>query len=139
MTSFDGYAHEHAKAWSRCINSFDGFVFVTPQYHWGYPASLKNAIVYLYNEWKGKPGLVISYGGHGRGKAAVQLQSVLSGLKMNVVPEAPSLTFPDHDFMVRATIGEELGLAEEGGKQVWVKEQDDIGLAWAQFLDLLNA
>jgi len=30
-------------------------------------------------------------------------------------------------------------LAGEGGKQIWVKEQEDIGLAWAQFLDLLNA
>lgn len=139
IKSPDGYAHEHTKAWSRCISSLDGFVFVTPQYNWGYPASLKNAIDYLYNEWGGKPGLVVSYGGHGGGKAAVQLQGVLSGLKITVVPKAPALTFPDHDFMVKATKGEDLGLAGEGGKQVWIKEQEDIGLAWAQFLDLLNA
>jgi len=135
----DGYAHEHTKAWSRCISSFDGFVFVTPQYNWGYPAGLKNAIDYLYNEWKGKPGIVVSYGGHGGGKAAVQLQGVLGGLRISVVPKAPALTFPDHDFLVRASKGEDLGLAGEGGKQIWVKEQEDIGLAWAQFLDLLNA
>lgn len=139
IKSSDGYAHEHTKAWSECIGSFAGFVFVTPQYNWGYPASLKNAIDYLYNEWKGKPGLVVSYGGHGGGKAAVQLQGVLAGVGINVVPKAPPLTFPDRDFLVRSAKGEDLGLSGEGGKEIWVKEQEDIGSAWGQFLDLLNA
>ena len=43
------------------------------QYNWGYPASLKNALDYLYHEWTGKPAGIISYGGHGGGKAAAQL------------------------------------------------------------------
>jgi NAD(P)H-dependent FMN reductase len=38
------YAQEHTKAWSRKIAAADVFVFVTPQYNWGYPASLKNAL-----------------------------------------------------------------------------------------------
>ena len=32
------YKHEHTKAWSRVVSSFDGFIFVFPQYNWGYPA-----------------------------------------------------------------------------------------------------
>lgn len=139
IKSPDGYAHEHTKAWSKRIGSFDGFVFVTPQYNWGYPASLKNAIDYLFHEWKGKPGLVVSYGGHGGGKAAVQLQEVMAGLGMKVVPKAPPLAFPNRDYVGQATRGEDLGLDGEAGKQIWVKEREDIGVAWGQFLDLLNA
>ena len=37
----------------RLVASFQGFVFVTPQYNWGYPAALKNTWDYLYKEWNG--------------------------------------------------------------------------------------
>lgn len=63
--------------WSSLISSMNAFIFVTPQYNWGYPASVKNAIDYLYHEWKGKPAMVVSYGGHGGGKCADQLNQVL--------------------------------------------------------------
>ena len=36
--------HEHTRAWSGKVASFQGFVFVIPQYNWGYPAALKNAL-----------------------------------------------------------------------------------------------
>jgi NADPH-dependent FMN reductase len=45
----------HTKAWSKLISSFAGFVLVFPQYSWGYPTALKNALDYLYNEWRDKP------------------------------------------------------------------------------------
>lgn len=38
------YTKRHTKEWSRMINDADAFVFVTPEYNFGYPASLKNAI-----------------------------------------------------------------------------------------------
>ena len=44
-------------------------MFVTPQYNWGYPASLKNAIDYLFREWNDKPAIVVSYGSRGGDKA----------------------------------------------------------------------
>jgi NAD(P)H-dependent FMN reductase len=87
------YVHEHTKAWSRQISSADGYIFVTPQYNWGYPASLKNAIDHLYKEWKGKPAVIISYGHHGGGKAAAQLRQVLDGLKMRPTTAMPGITF----------------------------------------------
>src|SRR5690606_2775885 len=37
------YEHEHTKAWSRTISRADAFVFVTPEYDFGPPASLINA------------------------------------------------------------------------------------------------
>ncbi|KAK4938678.1 hypothetical protein LTR10_020946 [Elasticomyces elasticus] len=104
------YKHEHTRKWSKCISSYQAFVFVTPQYNWGYPASVKNAIDYLFNEWKGKPALVVSYGGHGGGKAAAQLQQVLHGLDMKLVKDTVGLTFPDRTVLVKATTGQDLGL-----------------------------
>jgi NAD(P)H-dependent FMN reductase len=86
------YVFEHTRAWSRKIAAADGFVFVTPQYNWGYPAPLKNALDHLYREWSDKPAMIVSYGGHGGAKCADQLRQVLEGLKMNVTPTMPGFT-----------------------------------------------
>ncbi|HUB84883.1 MAG TPA: NAD(P)H-dependent oxidoreductase, partial [Rhizomicrobium sp.] len=64
---------------------------VTPQYNWGYPAPLKNALDHLFDEWKNKPLLLITYGGHGGGKCAKQLRSVAKGLHMKTVWTSPAL------------------------------------------------
>ena len=133
------YEHEHTRAWSAFISSFDAFIFVTPQYNWGYPASVKNAIDYLFNEWKGKPGMVVSYGGHGGGKASAQLQQVLHGLSMRVVEKSVGLTFPDRGFLVKAAKGQGLGLDAEKDDGVWAKERQEIGVAFEEFLTLLDA
>jgi NAD(P)H-dependent FMN reductase len=37
------------------INTADGVIIVTPEYNGGYPASLKNVIDLLYDEWRRKP------------------------------------------------------------------------------------
>ena len=47
------------------VKSFDGFLFVTPEYNRSVPAVLKNAIdvasrPYGKNAWDGKPGAVVS-------------------------------------------------------------------------------
>lgn len=80
--ALNDYRNEHTKAWSASISSFDGFVFVVPQYNWGYPGVLKNALDYLYFEWRGKPTTSVTYGTRGGGKAADQLHQVFNGLHM---------------------------------------------------------
>ena len=85
------YVFEHTRAWSRKISEGDGFVFVSPQYNWGYPAPLKNALDHLYREWSGKPAMIVTYGGHGGDKGAAQLRQVLEGLKMKPTPTMPGL------------------------------------------------
>jgi NAD(P)H-dependent FMN reductase len=89
------YTHEHTRAWSRKIAAADGYIFVTPQYNWGYPASQKNALDHLFNEWNGKPAVIVSYGYHGGGKAAAQLRQVLEGLRMRPTKTMPAVTFSD--------------------------------------------
>ena len=84
-----GYVSERTKAWSGKIASAAAVVFVTPQYNWGYPAALKNAIDHLYREWSGKPGMIVTYGSHGGGKCAAQLRQVLEGLEMKLTVTMP--------------------------------------------------
>jgi len=85
------YLFEHTRAWSRKVSKGDAFVFVTPQYNWGYPAPLKNALDHLYKEWSGKPAMIVTYGGHGGGKCADHLRQVLDGLHMKPVAIMPGL------------------------------------------------
>jgi NAD(P)H-dependent FMN reductase len=89
------YAQAHTRAWSEKVQSADAVIFVTPQYNWGYPAVVKNAIDHLYHEWRGKPAAIISYGGHGGGKCAEQLRQVAGAVKMCVVPTAPGIVLSD--------------------------------------------
>src|SRR6201990_1421834 len=56
-------ANDHTKAWAEKIKSFDGYVFVTPEYNHSTSGALKNAIDYLYGEWNNKAAGVVSYGG----------------------------------------------------------------------------
>ena len=66
------YQHEHTKRWSATISRADAFVFVTPEYNYGYSAALKNAIDYLHHEWADKAVGFLSYGGVAAGTRAVQ-------------------------------------------------------------------
>ncbi|MFJ6612595.1 GNAT family N-acetyltransferase [Streptomyces sp. NPDC091289] len=64
--------HEHTRRWSRIVDGADGFVVVTPEYNYGMPATLKNALDYLGPEWAWKPVGFVSYGHTSAGTRAVQ-------------------------------------------------------------------
>ena len=80
------YTKEHTKKWSKLIDGFDGFVIVTPEYNHGYPAVLKNAIDWLWSEWKNKPATIVSYssGPIGGARGTEQLKLVLSYVGLRV-------------------------------------------------------
>ncbi|KAF1787607.1 Flavoprotein-like domain [Phytophthora cactorum] len=62
------YADPAVQAWSWAVTATPGIVILTP------------------HEWKEKPVVLVTYGGHGGSKCAEQLQVVLSGgFHMNVV------------------------------------------------------
>lgn len=86
------YHHETTKRWSEKIATYAGFIFIVPQYNWGYPAVLKNALDYLYCEWQGKPACLVTFGGHGGSQAQIALRLVMQGLKMPVLSVAPMIT-----------------------------------------------
>ncbi|BDD59077.1 hypothetical protein MAP00_004315 [Monascus purpureus] len=62
------YVNEYSRVWSSKVRRYDAFIFITPQYNWSIPASLKNALDYLFHEWTGKPAGIVSYGGRGGGE-----------------------------------------------------------------------
>src|SRR6478672_5772183 len=63
------YRHDHTKRWSEKIASFDGYVFVTPEYNHGTSGALKNAIDFIYAEWNNKAAAFVSYGSVGGTRA----------------------------------------------------------------------
>lgn len=90
---FGQYVHQHTKDWSDTISRGDAYVFVVPEYNYGFNAAIKNAIDYLNKEWQYKPLGFVSYGGVAAGTRAVQmLKQVVSALKM--VPMADAVHIP---------------------------------------------
>jgi len=91
---FAQYEHEHTKRWSAIVDRADAYVFVTPEYDHGPPASLINALQYLNREWAYKPVSFVSYGGVSGGTRAVNaIKIVVASLKMVPVFEAVSIPF----------------------------------------------
>ena len=125
------YRKEHTMAWSRTISGYQGFVLVFPQYNWGYPAVLKNALDYLYNEWAGKPVSLVCYGNHGGFQAMLALKLVTQGLHMYNMSTNPPLDIDDGMFDARGQFKDiELALARY--------RQPLLAVA-AEFADLLCA
>ncbi|MGH2345106.1 MAG: NADPH-dependent FMN reductase [Chloroflexota bacterium] len=91
---FHSYTHQHTKDWSARVDAADAFVFVMPEYNYGFNAPLKNAIDYLNQEWAYKPVGLVSYGGVAAGtRAAQMIKQVITTLKMVPLFEAVSIPF----------------------------------------------
>jgi NAD(P)H-dependent FMN reductase len=76
------YSKPHTKAWAAKVASFDGFVFVTPEYNHGTSGALKNAIDFLYAEWNNKAAGFVSYGSAGGIRAVESLRLVMAELQV---------------------------------------------------------
>lgn len=88
------YTHDHTRRWSATVERADAVVFVMPEYNHGYSGALKNAVDYLWQEWRHKPVSTVSYGGVSGGLRAVQaLKPVLVALSMVPVNEAVPVPF----------------------------------------------
>ncbi|PWN47120.1 NADPH-dependent FMN reductase, partial [Violaceomyces palustris] len=92
----EDYSDPEVKSFSRLVRSSRAVVVLTPQFNRGYPGNLKNLLDHLYHEWRSKPFLVFTYGGHGGGSCAQQLLTVLqAGLKAQVVSDPVAITLPE--------------------------------------------
>lgn len=70
------YPNEAVAALGRQIDSADGFIALTSEYNHGYPASLKNAMDYVFPEFNKKPMTFVGYGNVGGSRAVEQLRLV---------------------------------------------------------------
>ena len=88
------YENEHTKAWSSIVSEADAFVFVVPEYNYGMPPSLLNALDYLATEWAYKAVGFVSYGGMSGGIRSSQMAKLtITALKMMPIPEAVAIPF----------------------------------------------
>ncbi|GIJ50681.1 FMN reductase [Virgisporangium aliadipatigenens] len=73
------YHHPHTRRWAETIAGYDGFVFVVPEYNRSIPAALKNAVDYLFAEWRDKAAGFVGYGATAGGSRAVEhLRQILA-------------------------------------------------------------
>ncbi|WP_445269508.1 NADPH-dependent FMN reductase [Streptomyces sp. DSM 41634] len=96
---FGQYRNETTRRWADAIGSFDGFVFVTPEYNHSVPAALKNAVDHLFAEWNDKAAGFVSYGVHGGIRAVEHLRLALAEVKVADVRSQVVLSvFDDFDY-----------------------------------------
>jgi len=86
------YSKPHTKVWAAKIGSFDGYVFVAPEYNHGISGALKNAIEFLFREWNDKAAGFVSYGGAGGVRAVEQIRLVLAEVQIATVRNQVSLS-----------------------------------------------
>ena len=76
------YNSEAVQKFANKIKEADAFIIVTPEYNYGYPSALKNALDSIYVEFNNKPVAFVAYGGVGGARAMEQLKQVSIGLQM---------------------------------------------------------
>jgi len=88
------YADPLLQRWVKTVEAQDAFAIVTPEYNFGYPGQLKDAIDLVYTGWGTKPFGFVSYGGVSGGTRSVQqLRQLLPELGAVSVRDEVAITF----------------------------------------------
>jgi NAD(P)H-dependent FMN reductase len=99
------------KKWTAAIEASDGFVFVAPEYNYGPPAVLKNAIDWVYPEWNRKAAAFVSFGSVGGARSVQQLRE--TAIALQLAPISSSVHIPVATLMAHFQGGDvDKGLAE---------------------------
>lgn len=80
--AYGQYSKEHTQKWASKIASFDGFVFVTPEYNHSFSGALKNAIDFIYGEWNNKAAGFVSFGSASGARAVEQLRTIMAEIQV---------------------------------------------------------
>ncbi|WP_236253509.1 NADPH-dependent FMN reductase [Carnobacterium sp. CS13] len=73
------------QAWSEKMASFDGYVFITPEYNHAVGGALKNATDFLKPEVANKAAALVGYGSLGGARAHENMRSILGELSVATV------------------------------------------------------
>ena len=126
------YEKEHTRRWAEKVASFDGFVFVTPEYNHSVPAALKNAVDFLYAEWNNKSVGFVSYGSAGGTRSVEAWRLIAAELQMADVRAQVFLPFStDFAGMTEFT-------PSEGATEALQPLFDQV-VAWAEALKPLRS
>ena len=125
------YSQAHTKTWAAKIETFDAFVFVTPEYNHSTSGALKNAIDFLYKEWNNKAAGFVSYGSAGGVRAVEHLRLIMAELQIADVRAQVTLSlftdFENYSTFKPAPLHEQS-----------VKQMLDQVLAWGKALRALR-
>ena len=75
-------AEAQIKAWSEKMASFDGYIFITPEYNHAIGGALKNALDFLNPELNNKAAGFVGYGSLGGTRAHENLRLILGELQV---------------------------------------------------------
>ncbi|PVH69715.1 hypothetical protein DL98DRAFT_438479 [Cadophora sp. DSE1049] len=131
------FESEHSKKWSAAIEPYDGYAFVTAEYNAGVPGGAKNAIDYLYNEWVGKPMLIISYGTFGGANASFNLKRTFEGMKLRVLPIRPRFSWVGGPYGTDAQGAMLTGNLGESSTKAW-GESADLVKGFEELIEFVN-
>jgi len=124
------YANEMVKKWTAEIARSDGFIFVTPEYNFGPPAVLKNALDWVYPEWNRKAAAFVSYGSAAGARSVQQLRE--SAIELQLAPVRSSVHIPVATLWAHFKGGDvDAGLAE---LEIPAKAMIDDLLWWTEAL-----
>ncbi|OBT45617.1 hypothetical protein VE00_03545 [Pseudogymnoascus sp. WSF 3629] len=123
VPAYGEFKHQHSKDWTNEIQKYDGYILVSPEYNYGIPGGVKNAIDFLYHAWIGKPILVVTYGIFGGSASSDALVKTLEGMKLQVAETKPQLSFPERDEnnrnMSPGLMSAMTGELHETAKEAW--------------------
>ncbi|KUJ13524.1 flavo protein [Mollisia scopiformis] len=120
--------------WSQTIASFDAYILITPEYNGGLPAGFKNALDYLYHEFKGKPVFVISMGVHGGNFANEEATRALGTIMRGRAVETKVLLVIADEDKLNATMGR----VGEKSLEVWGEQKADVLKGFEELVGMLN-
>lgn len=87
------YEKEEDRKWAETVKSSDAVVFVNPEYNHSFPASVKNAVDHLFEEWNHKPAAVVNYGASSNAFSFASFWVVATWVKMDMV--GPRVSIPE--------------------------------------------
>ena len=90
--------HQSVQTWSNQVKSADAVIFIMPEYNHSITAIQKNAIDWLYEEWRDKPSAVVAYGYYGGKHAVDAFKAINDTIKTKLT-----------DPIAMLTIGQQLG------------------------------
>lgn len=108
------YETPQTREWSKAIDGYDGFVWVSPEYNHGVPAALKNAFDVLYPEWGHKAVAIVGYGADGAVRATehwrvifanAHLVAVRGQLSLSTMTEWAGSTFAPNERRAKELSG----------------------------------
>jgi NAD(P)H-dependent FMN reductase len=114
MPGRPAFENEAVQRWTAAIGASDGYVITTAEYNYGSAAVLKNAIDWVYPEWRRKPVSFISWGSAAGTRSVQQLRE--TAIELQVAPIRSSVHIPVSTLMAHYQGGDvATGLAELDG------------------------